>query len=329
MKSQDHIEKALELERHGYTIASSEIERSVKSDLDTMMARHVAEMKSFSSPSSVPSYKPAVLRIRIGELESLLRERINQRGISATHAPELLAEEYIADLRSGLFSMIDQRCLQLKSLLPGGSNIPFLSLSGNPRDDEAARLKTLAESLIRTLQLEYEFSGRASSPKQSVVFVSCGQFTEQEKNLGKQIAATVSTLPNCEGYFAENQNSLLGLSVNVFKALDCASGLIAVMHHRGEVQTPAGTQIRGSVWVEQEIAIASFLAHTREDLPVLVYIQKGITREGVRQQLRLAPVEFETEDEVLIDLRRRIESGQFSPRTKTKEPQRSPPDEDR
>jgi hypothetical protein len=315
MKSQDHVEKALELERHGYTAASSEIERSVKSELDAMMARHVAKMKSSSSPSSVPSYKPEVLRIRVGELESLLRERIKQRGVSAAHAPELLNEEYVSELRDQLFALIDQRCAKLKSLLPSGANLPFLSLSGSPRDDEAARLKTLAESLIRTLQLEHEFSGRASSPEESLIFISCGQFTEQEKSLGKQIAATVSTLPNCKGYFAENQNSLLGLSVNIFKALDRASALIAVMHNRGLVQTPSGAYIRGSVWVEQEIAIASFLAHTRQDeLPVLVYIQKGIEREGVRQQLRLAPVEFETEDEVLEDLERQIKAGTFLPR---------------
>ena len=35
------------------------------------------------------------------------------------------------------------------------------------------------------------------------------------------------------------------------------------------------------------------------EFPVQIYIQKGIRREGAREQLRLNPVEFETEGEVL------------------------------
>ena len=104
------------------------------------------------------------------------------------------------------------------------------------------------------------------------------------------LAAAVEELTSCEGYFAENQNSLLGLSQHIFGALNRAAGLIAVMHHRGRVVTPSGEHIRGSVWVEQEIGIAAFLAQVQNRrLPVLVYIQKGIEREGVRQQLRLKP----------------------------------------
>lgn len=73
--------------------------------------------------------------------------------------------------------------------------------------------------------------------------------------------------------------------------------------------------MRGSVWVEQEIAIASFLAHVQNrDLAVLVYIQKGIEREGVRQQLRLNVIEFETEAEVLADVREQVRKKSFEPR---------------
>jgi hypothetical protein len=122
------------------------------------------------------------------------------------------------------------------------------------------------------------------------------------------------------GRWADNQNSLLGLSQHIFGALNRAAGLIAVMHHRGRVETPSGGQIRGSVWVEQEIGIAAFLAQAQQRrLPVLVYIQKGIEREGVRQQLRLKPVEFEAEEEVLADLREQIGKGTFGPDIATSE----------
>ena len=93
-----------------------------------------------------------------------------------------------------------------------------------------------------------------------------------------------------------------------------AVGFIAVMHDRGRVETPSGGHVRGSVWVEQEIAIAAFLAQAQgRSLPVLVYIQKGIAREGVRQQLRLKPVEFEGQDEILTDLRDQIIKRTFEP----------------
>jgi hypothetical protein len=86
------------------------------------------------------------------------------------------------------------------------------------------------------------------------------------------------------------------------------------MHHRGRVETPSGKHIRGSVWVEQEIAIAAILSQAQnKEIPVLVYIQKGIRREGVRQQRRIKPVEFETDAEVVADFREQIAKRTFEP----------------
>src|SRR5262249_24980532 len=95
--------------------------------------------------------------------------------------------------------------------------------------------------------------------KQDLVFISCGQYRETEISLGKALAEAVTDLTAFEGYFAQNQTSLDGLSQNIFRALNRASGFIAVMHHRGSVRTLHGEHVRASVWVEQEIAIAAFL----------------------------------------------------------------------
>lgn len=150
--------------------------------------------------------------------------------------------------------------------------------------------------------------------KQGLVFISCGQYTPAEIKLGQDLAATIDELTEFRGYFAENQNSLEGLSRNIFDALNRCCGLIAVMHRRGELSTPTGTQTRGSVWVEQEITIAAFLKQAQSrNIQVAVYIQRGIQREGVRDQLHLNPVEFESEDEVLYHFRKRITDGLFSP----------------
>lgn len=150
--------------------------------------------------------------------------------------------------------------------------------------------------------------------KQGLVFISCGQFTPAEIKLGQDLAATIDELTEFQGYFAENQNSLEGLSRNIFDALNRCCGLIAVMHRRGELSTPTGTQTRGSVWVEQEIAIAAFLKQAQgHNLEVAAYIQRGIKREGVREQLHLNPEEFDSEAEGLAYLRKRLNEGLFNP----------------
>jgi len=152
--------------------------------------------------------------------------------------------------------------------------------------------------------------------RKPLVFISCGQFSPKEVSIGKQLATAVNTLTSCEGYFAENQNSFENLSSHIFKALDQCAGFVAVMHHRGEVGTPSGQHIRGSVWIEQEISIAAFLTaiHKRE-IPVALYVQKGIKREGVREQLRLNPIEFNEEAEVLANFESQLKNGTFKPLT--------------
>jgi hypothetical protein len=148
--------------------------------------------------------------------------------------------------------------------------------------------------------------------QQQSVFISCGQFLQPEIALGQELAAMVTQNTKCRGYFAENQSSLEGLSVHIFRALDQCAGFVAVMHHRGTVELGGNKHIRGSVWIEQEIAIAAFLTQTRNrDIPVLMYIQKGIKREGVREQLKLNPVEFENEAEVTVDFLIRLKNGTF------------------
>src|ERR1700733_3045918 len=132
-----------------------------------------------------------------------------------------------------------------------------------------------------------------ATDKRGLVFISCGQYRPEEIKLGQGLAAIVDELTEFTGYFAQNQTSLEGLSRNIFGALNRCSGLVAVLHPRGEVDTPSGGDKRGSVWVEQEIAIAAFLKQALErNLEVAVYIQRGIQREGVRDQLHLNPVEF-------------------------------------
>lgn len=161
-----------------------------------------------------------------------------------------------------------------------------------------------------------ELDERDQREKQSgTVFVSCGQYTDAEKQLGKDLAVAVGQHTSCKGYFAENQNSLETLSRHIFEALDKCSGFVAVMHRRGEVRTLHAAHQRASVWIEQEVAIAAFLTQVhKKQFPIAFYIQKGVKREGVREQLRIDAIEFETEADVLAHFAEQLKSGKFKPK---------------
>ena len=136
-----------------------------------------------------------------------------------------------------------------------------------------------------------------------IVFISCGQQTGEEKQLGEAIQRLVRELTPFEPYYAEYQTTLEGLTKNIFGALNRCVGLIAVMHHRGRVDPPCNL-IRASVWVEQEIAIAAFLRGALgRSIEVAAFTQKGIGLEGVRKQLLLNPKEFTDNKEVIGHLR--------------------------
>ena len=139
----------------------------------------------------------------------------------------------------------------------------------------------------------------------NIVFISCGQVTERERNLGTAVAGLVRELTPYEPYFAENQSSLEALTRNVLEALNHSVGLIAIMHPRGLVKFNGSDECtRASVWIEQEIAIAAFMVQVLgRPLRVAAYIHKDIAREGMRMELQLNPVQFRRDDEVLAHLR--------------------------
>lgn len=137
-----------------------------------------------------------------------------------------------------------------------------------------------------------------------LVFISCGQYTETEKSLGKEVKNLVERLTPYEVYFAETVTSLESLTNKIFGMLNQASGLITIMHHRGNVSTPDGTIIRGSLWIEQEIAIAAFLQQTeKKNIEAIAFIQEGVNLEGVRHYLHFNPRSFKEDKDILEELK--------------------------
>jgi hypothetical protein len=141
------------------------------------------------------------------------------------------------------------------------------------------------------------------SSERKSVFVSCGQFSEDERSLGKRVAELVDECTPFVGYFAENQTTLETLTENVLRRLYESVGLIVIMHHRGTVETPTRTLTRASVWIEQEVAVATLMQQIlKRPLHVALFVQRGIAIEGIRQQLQLNPMEFASGDEVIAKL---------------------------
>jgi hypothetical protein len=144
------------------------------------------------------------------------------------------------------------------------------------------------------------------------IFISCGQFTEAEKRLGKQISIMVKGLTGLTPFFAENVQDLNGLDANILEALRNCVAFITVLHPRGQIKRPDGsTLVRASVWIEQEIAIATYIHRVeKRQLPIIAFRHKSVGLEGIRSLLHLNPIEFTDESEVLAALPERLAEWQ-------------------
>ena len=240
VKAQLQVDKALELEARRYRDSADKVRRASEDQLADIANRFSGEI-----------YNDEAVQVRLDEIEKLVRERVALRRASLGYMPELLSPEHVGALRREINETVDDSFQRLTTWLAQRGRMATATPDRSTRSEhESLRLKELAHSLLRELQLELDITRPVIG--KPLVFISCGQYTEGEKQLGKNLVALVEKLSSCEGYFAENQNSLLGLSEHIFGALDRAVGLIAVMHHRGRVESPTGGHIRGSVWVERE-----------------------------------------------------------------------------
>jgi hypothetical protein len=141
----------------------------------------------------------------------------------------------------------------------------------------------------------------------SLVFISCGQQHPHEIELGKKVAAFVDSLPGFTAYLASSVTSLDALTNHILKRLNDCVAYIAILHDRGDVRYDEASKPfkRGSIWIEQEIAIASFLVQVSgKDILPLLYVQRGIQLEGLRKYIILNYEQFDSDSEVLDHLRK-------------------------
>jgi len=133
-----------------------------------------------------------------------------------------------------------------------------------------------------------------------LIFVCHGQL-HHEKKCGETLAEVINAVPGFRAFFAENVHDTDGLSEHIFGNLERCDGFLAVMNKRGSVLFKKRRLTRSSVWIQQELAIVSFLNFQRQGrrrIRVRVFAQRGITREGLTEVLILNPTEFNQNDEL-------------------------------
>ncbi len=104
------------------------------------------------------------------------------------------------------------------------------------------------------------------------VFISCGQSTDREKSIGLEVERYFRGR-GFETYFAEKVHSPEALTEHIFRFLKESEYFVFIDFKRC---TLTDAEFRGSLFVSQEIAIATFLK-----IPGLGFMEKGIKREGI------------------------------------------------
>jgi len=148
---------------------------------------------------------------------------------------------------------------------------------------------------------------------EKLIFVSCGQQTEEEKRLGTAVKQLIDSKSGFKAYFAEYDQSLDALAMNIFEGLRRCSGLISFLHERGLVITQHEKWgYRSSVWVNQEIAILAYRKQFEGvEIPILVFKDEKVRLEGAMTSLIVNPIPMKSESEILKQIDSWLESTKF------------------
>jgi hypothetical protein len=133
------------------------------------------------------------------------------------------------------------------------------------------------------------------------VFISCGQSTAEEKEIGNAVVDYFKKR-GFEPYFAEEVHSPLGLTQNIFESLKRSEYFVCINPTRDNSDF-------GSLFVQQELAIASFL-----ELPLVAFHQPGVRLQGVAKYLHVNSLQMNTISEMLAYLERY--TAQWEPESK-------------
>ena len=121
------------------------------------------------------------------------------------------------------------------------------------------------------------------------VFISCGQNKDTgEASIAADIAKVLEGL-GYDPYIAVAEQSLKGLTENIFRRLSESEYFLFVDFKREPLSTGGSTYHRGSLFSHQELAIAAFLGKQ-----VIAFQEKSVLRlDGIISFLQTNSIEFE------------------------------------
>jgi len=148
----------------------------------------------------------------------------------------------------------------------------------------------------------------------NLIFVSCGQRTEEEKQLGKRLQSVIDDMPGFHAYFAESVHDLEGLNKNIFDALQGCAGAVIILHDRGIVYVDDKKWgNRSSVWVNQELSILAYRRHIEaRDIPILVFADPKVKLEGAMTALIVNPLPLGDAHAVISEVKRWLSEKNFA-----------------
>lgn len=126
------------------------------------------------------------------------------------------------------------------------------------------------------------------------VFISCGQRTEREKNIGLEVDRYFRER-GFTTYFAEKVHSPEALTDHIFTFLRDSEYFVFIDFKREKISEE---DFRGSLFVNQEIGISTFLK-----LPGVGFYEKGVKREGILGYQIYNAFPFEDGTEIISRLR--------------------------
>jgi hypothetical protein len=126
--------------------------------------------------------------------------------------------------------------------------------------------------------------------EKSKIFISCGQkYGSVETRIAKEIEDRLIDL-GFDTYLALEQHTLKGLKENIFRHLADSEYFLFIDFKREQLNN--SNKFRGSLYTNQELAIASFL-----EKEVIAFQQKSIRRiDGMFSSLQLNPITFTNRD---------------------------------
>ncbi|MCH7549530.1 MAG: hypothetical protein IH969_08370, partial [Candidatus Krumholzibacteriota bacterium] len=138
------------------------------------------------------------------------------------------------------------------------------------------------------------------------VFISCGQAEEDEKRIAHEIGTMLDKL-DFDPYIAVEEQTLRGVKENIFGQLERSEYMVFVDFRR-EPLGPGGKEHRGSLFSNQELAIAAY-----REIEVIVLREQGVKRDGISRFVQENAVPFSDRKRISAIIEKQVEQKKWDP----------------